>query len=133
MSNKTFSIRDVSGYATKMRLEAAISIVDQDIQIENLDTYITLPQTIRLINDNSLGKDNDNHPLIDEDTNEKIFRDVATWIYNIALAKLAAEDKIECAWSTKENNMIFWNKIPELDEAQSDQPKPKSKRRRKNL
>lgn len=32
------------------------------------------------------------------------------FIYQSGLAKLAAQDKIDCAWDSSENKMMFWIK-----------------------
>jgi hypothetical protein len=81
---------------------------------------------VGLVKSNCLGYDDNNYPLLNEDANQKIFDEITIWIHNIGLAKLAAQDLIECAWDDELNEMVFWQKeTPKND-------KPKRKRKRKN-
>jgi hypothetical protein len=63
---------------------------------------------------------------LNEERNQQNFEEAATWIHNVGLAKLAAQDLIECAWDDELNEMVFWQKEPAKDD------KPKRKRKRKN-
>lgn len=106
-----YAIIDLDGYVSQMRQAAAMSISSE--HTDNLDEYISLIQMTNLVEEFCLGHDDENRPLLDEDTNEKIFEETAIWIHNIGLAKLAAQDLIQCAWDDKLNEMVFWNSTPE--------------------
>ena len=93
---------------------------------DNLDEYVSIDQIINLVKNECVGFDDENRPLLDEDTNEKIFENTAVWIHNVGLAKLAAQDLVECAWDDKSNEMIFWAK-----EKRKSNAKPKSRRKNK--
>ena len=125
MSKQVYAITDVAGYVTQMR-EAAVKNISENSNQDNLDNYITIDQMIELVKSNCLGYDDNNHPLLNEHNNQKIFDEITIWIHNIGLAKLAAQDLIECAWDDELNEMVFWHKETPKNE------KPKRKRKRKD-
>jgi hypothetical protein len=108
MNEGVYAIVDIHGYVSQMR-DAAAKNISPDYD-ENLDEYISLDQMTNLVEEFCLGHDANNRPLLDEDTNEKIFEETSSWIHGVGLAKLAAKDLIECAWDNELNDMIFWNK-----------------------
>jgi hypothetical protein len=121
--SKVYAITDLEGYATQMRDAAARSLSEN--HNDNLNDYISVNQIVNLVKNECVGFDDENRPLLDEDINEKIFENTAVWIHNVGLAKLAAQDLVECAWDDKANEMIFWAKEKRNSNA-------KSKSRRKN-
>jgi hypothetical protein len=126
--DKSYAIIDLDGYVTEIRRAAADSIASDNN--ENLDDYITLDQMKGLVEQWSLGKDDEDRLILNEDANQNIFEDTRIWISNVGLAKLASEDLIECAWDNDSNEMIFWVKEPTEKKNES---KPKNKRtKRKN-
>lgn len=108
MSSDVYAITNLQGYASQMRDAAAKNLSDEPEH--NLDEYITLGQIMNMIKKECIGFDDENRPLLDEKANEKIFENTSIWIYNSALAKLAAKDLVECAWDNDINEMIFWSK-----------------------
>jgi hypothetical protein len=125
--SEVYAIVDLDGYAAQMR-EAAAKSISSDNR-DNLDEYISLKQMTNLVEEFCLGHDDEDRPLLDEDTNEQIFEETAIWIHNIALAKLAAQDLIECAWDDKVNEMVFWQKETKKEK----KPNAKSRTRNKNM
>lgn len=123
MSQKVYAIIDIEGYVSQMRDAAAKSLSEE--YSENLDDFISIGQIINMVKNECVGFDDEDRPLLDEDTNEKIFENIAIWIHNVGLAKLAAQDLVECAWDDNCNEMIFWAK-------KQRKPNAKSKSRRKN-
>lgn len=117
---KVYAIVDLKNYAFQMRDAAAKSLNDNNH--DNLDEYISVSQVINLVNNVCLGFDDEDRPLLNEETNEKIFEDTSIWIHNVGLAKLAAQDLVECAWDNESNEMVFWNK---------EKIKPNAKRKHK--
>jgi hypothetical protein len=107
MSKQVYAITDVTGYVTQMR-EAAADGLTEDGHSDNLDAYISIDQMIGLVKSNCLGYDDNDHPLLTEKTNQKIFDEITIWIHNIGLAKLASQDLVECAWDDECNEMVFW-------------------------
>lgn len=125
-----YAIVDLEGYAVEMRKAAAESLADN--YNENLDEFITINQMINIIDEECVGYDETNRPLLDEDSNGNIFDSVVTWIYNVGLAKLAAKGLVECAWDNQTNEMIFWTPSGNLtpkEEETKDESKPKNKRK----
>lgn len=104
--NDIYAIVDLEGYATEMRNAAAKSISTS--YEENIDDFITIKQMISIVKENCIGFDDQNRPLLNEDTNEMIYESAVSWINGIGLAKLAGKGFIECAWDDKNNEMIFW-------------------------
>lgn len=123
MSQEVYAITDLDGYISQMRDAAAKSLSDSEE--DNLDEFISIGQMTNMIRNECLGFDDEDRPLLDEESNERIFENTAIWIHNVALAKLAAKDLVECAWDNESNDMIFWVK---------EKPKNNAKRkpRRKN-
>lgn len=122
--SEVYAITNLEGYATQMRDAAAKSLSEN--HNDNLDDYISINQIVNLVKNECVGFDDEDRPLLDEDTNEKIFENTAVWIHNVGLAKLAAQDLVECAWDDKSNEMIFWAK-----EKRKPNAKPKSRRKNK--
>jgi hypothetical protein len=106
MNDDLYAIVNLNGYAKEMREAAAKSIADPFD--DDLDMYISVKQMENLIKSECVGFDDKNRPLLNEDSNEKIYESTIAWIHNIGLAKLASKGLIECAWDDKENNFIFW-------------------------
>jgi hypothetical protein len=123
--SKVYAIVDVSGYVSQMREAAAISLCEK--YSDNLDDYISIEQMIGLVKAECVGFDDNNRPLLNEETNENIFDKTAIWIHNVGLAKLAAKDLVECAWDSKTNEMIFWAKEESINNA-TKKPKRKNKK-----
>lgn len=121
----TYAITDLQGYVSQLRQAAADSL-SADNQ-DNLNDYISLNQVIGLVNENCLGFDELDRPILDEDANETIFDSVAMRIYNVGLAKLAAQDLIECAWDNESNEMIFWSKTKKKEKKKNDKPRTRNK------
>lgn len=125
MKDEVYAIIDLNGYVSQMR-EVAADNISENGHSDNLDEYISLDQMIGLVKKTCLGFDDNNYPLLNEDKNQQIFEEITVWIHNVGLAKLAAQDLVECAWDNELNEMVFWQKeTPKND-------KPKRKRKRKD-
>ena len=130
--SEVYSIMDMERYATSLRANAAMTYAKSDITTR-LDEYITIPQVCTLIDNNIVGHDDEDRPLIDENGYNTIFEEIRIWLYNASLARLAANDEVQCAWDDELNEMVFW--IPEAEikklleseqKAPADATKPKS-------
>jgi len=121
-----YAIVDLDGYASQIREAAAKSLCDTSN--DDLNEYISLAQIINMVKENCKGFDEEDRPLLDEDTNEKIFEDTAVWIHSVGLAKLAAQDLIECAWDGENNQMVFWAKENKVENHDSSKPKRNSRK-----
>ena len=126
MSQEVYAIIDLNGYVSQMREAAARSLSDSTE--DNLDDYISVNQMINMIKNECLGFDEEDHPLLDETTNEKIFENTAVWIHNVGLAKLAAQDLVECAWDNELNDMVFWVKENKKESNAKRKPRRNNKK-----
>ena len=120
--SEIYAITNLEGYAEEMRVCAAKNICDT--YDDDLNEYISIGQMINLIKQNCLGFDEQNRPLLDEDANCEICEQTSVWIHNVGLARLASKDLVQCAWSDKDNTMIFWTE-------NKNESKPKRKRNKK--
>lgn len=114
--SEVYSIVDLEGYADVVRTEAASSYSCESN--ESLDDYISLSQVISIIEFCSLGFDENDNNIIDQDCHSTIVDETANWIFNVGLAKLAANNKLECAWDDDINSMVFW--LPSDTENKND-------------
>lgn len=126
--NEIYTITDLDGYIHQVRATAANFLTENSFEEDDLDDFISVRQLTNLVRNSCIGFDDNDRPLLDEDTNEKIFETTVTWIHNVGLAKLAGQDLIECAWDDENNEMIFWPKKKASNNAKSS----KSKNKRKN-
>lgn len=133
-----YAIVNLEGYAKEMRECAAKSLCDD--YNDNLDEYININQMVNLIKSECIGFDDNDRPLLNEDSNERIYASAVTWINNAGLAKLAADGYVECAWDNTKNEMIFWanEKTPEyrntsktVDKTGESNDKPIKRRNKK--
>lgn len=61
-------------------------------------------------------KNKNGYFYISEDMTSQICEEIHDWIIGVSLAKLAAEDKLDCYWDDKKNCMIFKEKAEQKDE-----------------
>lgn len=120
--SEVYAITNLEGYAEEMRVCAAKHICDT--YDDDLNEYISIGQMINLVKQNCVGFDEQNRPLLDEDANCEIFEQTSVWIHNVGLARLASKDLVQCAWSDKDNTMIFWTE-------KNNESKRKRKRNKK--
>lgn len=106
--NEPHAILNLDKYAAYIRKRAAASF-SKDYG-EDLNEFITIRQTVDMIVENSIGKDEKGLYLIDEASHKKLFESVRLRIYNSGLSKLAAKDMLECAWDGNKGEMVFWSK-----------------------
>jgi hypothetical protein len=111
--SKVYAITNLDGYSAEMRKAAADALCDNNT--ENLDDYISLYQMKGLVEEHCIGYDNQDHPLLNEETSEMIFEEATVWINNVGLAKLAGKDLIECSFDDEVNDFIFWSKKKETE------------------
>lgn len=116
--SKVYAITDIDGYVSEMRKTAAQSFSEN--YHENLDDFISVGQMINLVHQHCVGFDDFDRPMLDEQSNNNIYEDTLVWLHNVGLAKLAAQNLVECAWDDKSNEMIFWK------------PEKKNESKRKN-
>lgn len=111
---EVFSITNLTEFADSVRTGAA-KYISEDYT-ENLDDFITIKQVENIVIQHSLGLDDDDLYIINENVFEHIFDYVSSMIYQSGLSKLAAQNLIECAWDNDTNQMIFWSAQKSIDE-----------------
>ena len=119
--SKVYAITNLDGYSDEMRKAAANALCED--ATDNLDDYISLEQMKGLVEENCVGYDDEDRPLLNEEVNELIFEEATVWINNVGLAKLAGKDLIECAWDDETGDFIFWSKKKEVDNDRSNRNK----------
>ena len=122
--SEVYSIMNVELFAQSMRKNVALGF-SKDHQ-DNLDDLITLGQIATMIKSHSVGFDEDNKYLIDEDGYNNVFEEIREWIYQVGLCKLAARGSLECSWDSDLNEMVFWpteEAIQELSKHESNKHK----------
>ena len=125
--SQVYAIVDLDGYVREMRDAAAKTLAeDHD---ENLEEFINVHQMINLVKSECVGFDDNERPMLNEDTNEMIYEKTVAWIHNAGLAKLAAQGLIECAWDSNLNEMVFWSN--ETPEKRKSNDKPIKRRNKK--
>jgi hypothetical protein len=102
----SYVINDLSQLALSIRKNAALSF--SETHTEDLNMFITQHQVEQIILNHTSVNEED-MLVMHEDQYDSIFDEVREWIYQVGLSKLAAEDKIQCAWDNDSNSMIFWH------------------------
>jgi hypothetical protein len=106
--DEVHAIMNLDKYAAYIRRRAAISFSED--YVEDLNEFVTIKQTVDMIVEHSIGKDEKGLYLIDEKSHKRLFEEIRLRIYNSGLSKLAAKDVLECAWDEKKDEMVFWAK-----------------------
>lgn len=104
--SEVYSILNVELFAQSMRKNVALGFSKD--QQENLDDLISLNQITTMIRNHSVGFDEENKYLIDEEGYNNIFEETREWIYQVGLCRLASRGDLECAWDSNLNEMVFW-------------------------
>jgi hypothetical protein len=107
--SEEFCVKDVAEFADIIRLNAAETLIDRDIDNNTLNQFVTIGQIIGMIDNKSLGYNEEGDLIINSLIFEDIFDEVTQMIYQSSLSKLAAKGTIECAWDEEKDTMIFWN------------------------
>ena len=105
---EVYAIINLEGYASQLRDAAASSLSEN--YTENLDDYITIQNVINMVNENCLGHDEHDRPLLNEELNNQVYENIISWINGVGLSKLAGQNLIECAWDDDQNDFVFWKK-----------------------
>lgn len=102
----TYAIVDLEGYCNALRLQVG---EEMDAKIpKEIDQYITMKQVESLIEERCLGHNEYGHLMINEEIHNNVCDSISERIQNVGLAKLAADNVLECAWDDTINEMVFW-------------------------
>lgn len=83
--------------------------LDCGFSINELKQYMTVRNAVNIIRENAK-KDDDGNLLVNEKIIEKIHFEISSWLIGVNLAKMAAQDLLECFWDDKKNCMVFSKK-----------------------
>jgi hypothetical protein len=70
--------------------------------------YCSKQQIISLVYENCIGYNRKKEPVLNFQAYNNIFDLVLRRVQNCAIAKLAAEGYLDCAWDDELNDMVFW-------------------------
>jgi hypothetical protein len=105
---RRYSITDIDGFCKTIREHAAMSLTDDELYTENLNDFINLSQVKTIIQNLSLGVDEDGYEIISDETFNSVLDEVRIILYQSALCKMAAAGHIECGWDEDVDEMTFW-------------------------
>ena len=98
-----YEIKDLNKFAKNLGRMVA---KDSGFSHKQLKSYITVSNIKNLIiqycNGRKYGK-----LLIDEEHTSKVCSEIFDWLVGVDLAKLAAEDVLDCYWDDSMNEMVF--------------------------
>lgn len=95
---------------TKLAKHLAKNVAkDCGLTIEDLKEYMTVKNAIELVKEHA-HKDENGEFLINTKILEKICFSISGWLLGVNLAKLAAQDELDCYWDNKKNCMVFKKK-----------------------
>lgn len=100
-----FSVTQVEGYCVTV----AKAVADElSSDLNDLYNYCSLNEIQSILQEKCLGHNESNEPLINSEVHINIMESVLQRVQNVAIAKLASEGFLECAWDEELNDMVFW-------------------------
>ena len=115
-------IMNLEKYVEHARKNAAESFANKEQKIdenEDLGTYVTINQACQMVQENSIGLDEEGRYLMTDEGYNNFMKQLKVRIYNSGLSKLAAKNLIECAWDNKKKTMVFWSDEPPSNRKES--------------
>jgi hypothetical protein len=106
MKDPLHRIKDIKKLAKHLAKNIAM---DCGFTIEELKQYMSVKNAINIIKEHAQ-KDKDGEFLINTRILETICVDMSGWLLGVNLAKLAADDKLDCYWDSKKDCMVFKKK-----------------------
>jgi hypothetical protein len=82
---------------------------DAGFSQKELQSYISVTNIKNLIKEHCVA-DKKGNLFIDEDQTSEVCNEIFGWLAGVDLAKLAAEDELDCYWDNKSNEMVFKKK-----------------------
>ena len=107
MEDETYCITNLDGYVGTLLSSVAKEMEVQDNHSE-IYSFITKAQVLTIIEEQCLGYTENNEPIINNDAHAKIIEDIIYRVQNTALAQLASDGFLDCAWDDELNDMVFW-------------------------
>lgn len=105
-----YEIKNMMGFCKTIGFTVADEIGMSPKEFKN---YIK-PSNVRKIAEQYCTKKGRSY-FIEEEKIDDIYEDTRNWVIGIDLAKLAAQDKLECYWDDDINQMVFQKKNMESE------------------
>jgi len=110
-TENTFVITNIEDFATIVIRNATEELSLNTEKTGDVHKQLISNDSIKhIICKYTLGLDSDDNPILNTDAMEDLFDEVCEYMFQVHLAKLCGEDKIECAWDDDSNEMVFWSK-----------------------
>ena len=100
-----YEIKSLNSFSKSLGKQVAKQSGFSKNELINYITVKNIKQMVRLHASKQKGK-----MYIDEKRTLKICGEIFDWLVGVDLAKLAAQDKLECYWDDKKNTMVFKKK-----------------------
>tara|TARA_B100001778_G_C18423522_1_gene554377 strand:- start:439 stop:771 length:333 start_codon:yes stop_codon:yes gene_type:complete len=104
--NDIYEIKNLGQFAKGLAKEVARSSY---FSFEQLKNYITVKNIKNIIKDYA-SKDKKGCYVIDEIKANAACEDILDWLIGVDLARMCAEDILDCYWDDKQNCMVFMEK-----------------------
>lgn len=89
-------------------LKVSADQIDDNIKPLDILGYCTKNQIIGFFHEECLGYTEENQMVINYKTFDTVCRSVIQRVQNVAIAQLAADGYLDCAWDDDLNDMVFW-------------------------
>lgn len=107
----TFVITNIEDFATILIRNATEELSLDVAKTNNVNPPLMSTNSIKhIISKYTFDLDANYNPILKTDVMEDLFDEVCEYMFQVHLAKLCGEDKIECAWDDDSNEMVFWSK-----------------------
>jgi hypothetical protein len=100
-----YEITSLNGFAKSLGKQVAR---DGGFSSKELKSYINVKNIKNIITQYASKKRGKFY--IDEERTHKVCEEIFDWLTGVNLAKLAAQDYLECYWDDKNNTMVFKKK-----------------------
>ena len=102
-----YSIADIDGYCRETRIMVASDFAD-NLTEKEMDQYISIGQIKSILDEFCDEYDNNDCPVICNQSHNAICEAILTRIQSVGMAKLAADDTLQVAFDEKLNDFVFW-------------------------
>lgn len=97
--DEEYKIQNLDKFCKKI---LSMSCKYMEMELKEAKQYITLDNVSQIVKEKTK-KD----LVINEEIADKIVEEIQAWLLGVQLARMCAEDTLECYWSDKEGCMVF--------------------------
>lgn len=102
-----YAITEIDDYCQLARTSVAQSF-DESISDKELDSYISLGQVEKIVDEFCDSHNAEGCPIVCEETHSDILDEIGLMIHNVALAKMASNNLLQVAFDENLNDFVFW-------------------------